>query len=113
MAFVSLLEMRRNAPSKSPTVTFRVNGCGYITKAVYGNGKPSTIEVQIDTEEKTVRLRTGEGLSQKLNGRVGHTFSLPKAARKELIPDGDVSIRLDLTMGDDGWWYASYKKSEE
>lgn len=113
MAFVSLLEMRKRTPSKNPAVTFRGNGIGFITKAVYGHGKPSTIEVQIDAEEKTVRLRTGEGLSQKLNGRVGHTFSLPKAARKELIPDGDVSIRLDLTMGDDGWWYASYKQAEE
>ena len=113
MAFVSLQEMRKHTHSKSPTVTFHGNGCGYITKAVYGDGKPSTIEVQIDTTEKSVRLRTGEGLPQNLSGRVGHTFALPKAAQKELIPSGEASIKLDLKRGEDGWWYGSYKSREE
>ncbi|EOV9552185.1 hypothetical protein ACN5L0_001601 [Cronobacter turicensis] len=108
MGFVSLNDMRASTPSKEPSVTFRKNGVGYITKAIYGDKKPSTIEVQIDMAEKKVRIKTGENFLQKLNGRVGHTFSLPKAAAKEVIPPGESSLKITLTEGEDGWWYGEY-----
>ncbi|EPS2706728.1 hypothetical protein [Cronobacter turicensis] len=111
MAFVSLNEMRVTTPSKAPSVTFRANGVGYITKAIYRDKKPSTIEVQIDISEKKVRLKTGDNFLQKLNGRVGHTFSLPKAAAKEVIPPAESSIKIILTEGEDGWWYGEYGNS--
>ncbi|EOL8940765.1 hypothetical protein ACM91Y_002239 [Cronobacter dublinensis] len=111
MAFVSLNEMKGSTSSKAPSVTFRVNGVGYITKAIYRDKKPSTIEVQIDIGEKKVRLKTGNNFLQKVTGRVGHNFSLPKAAAKEVIPPGESSIKITLTEGEDGWWYGKYGNS--
>lgn len=111
MAFVSMSELRAfsrtYSPSHQPSLTVRY-GTAYITKAVYGDTKPSSIEVQIDAETKQVRVRTGEGLPNKLNGRVGHTFSFPKAAAKEIIPDGTKAVKIALSKEADGWWYGSY-----
>lgn len=111
MAFVSMSEMRKFSrtylPPHQASLTVRY-GTAYITKAVYGDVKPSSIEVQIDAATKQLRLRTGEGLSYKLSGRVGHTFGFPKAAAKEVIPDGEKSLKIILTKGDDGWWYGTY-----
>ncbi|CAM7369821.1 hypothetical protein PHDIMM138B_07270 [Phytobacter diazotrophicus] len=116
MAFVSMSELRKfsrtYSPSHQASLTVR-HGTAYITKAVYGDTKPSSIEVQIDAEKKQVRLRTGEGLSHKLCGRVGHTFSFPKAAAKEVIPSGGKSLKIILTSGGDGWWYGEYQQQEE
>lgn len=115
MAFVSMSELRKfsrtYSPSHQASLTVRY-GTAYITKAVYGDAKPSSIEVQIDAETKQVRLRTGEGLSHKLCGRVGHTFSFPKAAAKEVIPSGGKSLKIILTSGGDGWWYGEYQQQE-
>lgn len=115
MGFVSVSEMRkftRNySASRIPTVTLRRTGTAYITRAVYGDTKPPTIEVQLDTEEKIIRIRTGEGLAYKLIGRVGHTFSFPKRAAQETIPEGEKSVKIELTKMADGWWYGSYSNN--
>lgn len=114
MSFISLSEMRAfsrtYSPSHQPTVTVRY-GTAYITRAVYGEEKPSSIEVQIDAESKQIRIRVGDGLPSKLNGRVGHTFSMPKAAAKEIIPTGEKSVKISLEKDADGWWYGSYTES--
>ena len=62
MAFVSLTEMRAITFSRGPSVTFRNNGIGHITKAVYSSEsaskeKPSTIEVEIDSAVKKYVLK--------------------------------------------------------
>ncbi|CAI0910867.1 hypothetical protein [Serratia quinivorans] len=115
MAFLSIDTMRKFSrnDAKSPTVTFRRTGNGYITQAVFDGPKQPTIDVQIDMGEKKVRLRTGENLSRKLIGRVGHTFGFPRKAADEVIPKEEKAIRIKLEKGDDGWWYGSYEAQEK
>lgn len=112
MAFIQFSEMKKFSRPRDnsalPSVTIR-NGAGYITKAVYGKSKPPTIDVQIDNQTKTIRLRTGECLPQKLSGRVGHSFSVPAAVAKLIIPEGEKSLKIYLDKSNDGWWYGQYE----
>lgn len=112
MSFIQFSEMKRfyrpGNNNAAPSVTIR-NGTGYITKAVYGKSKPSTIDIQFDHQTKTIRLRTGEGFPQKLYGRVGHGFSVPVAVAKLIVPEGEKSLKIYLDKSNDGWWYGNYE----
>lgn len=116
MAFVSISEIKGIASEDrrcvGPTLTINKRGVGYITRAVYGETKPTTIEVEIDFEEKAIRLITGDCYAKKLVGRVKHSFNVPAAARRKLLPDGEDKLTIALTKSNDGWWYGSFGRED-
>ncbi|WP_065804746.1 hypothetical protein [Klebsiella quasipneumoniae] len=112
MAFVSIIEMRKNTSGDKrctgPSITITAHGTAYITRALYTDKKPSSIEMEVDIEGKMVRVKTGEGYQKKLTGRVRHTFNVPVFVRRKVLSEGEKSRRINLTKSDDGWWYGSY-----
>ena len=116
MAFVPINEVKKISCEDrrlvSPTLTIYGHGSACITRAVYDEIKPSTIEVEVDFEMGKVRLKTGLNLSKKLYGRVGHTFSVPVAVRRKVLPDAKAKLTIPLTRYDDGWWYGTFKGDE-
>ncbi|HBT0394441.1 TPA: hypothetical protein ACRXX2_003552 [Klebsiella pneumoniae] len=114
MAFVSITEikkyMRDDKRCVGPTVTVNSFGTAYISRAVYGSEKPSSIDVEVDIDEKIIRLKTGNGFSKKLTGRVGHTFCVPVFVRRQILSKGEKTIKIRLTKSEDGWWYGSYEE---
>ena len=100
MAFVS----QRNIKGwqKSPTVRFRKTksgaGGGSISKAVPLRG--NRIDIQIDEEARKVRLGIDQqGVSCNATGSFSCSLNIFRIV-------GDKKI--DLTDGDDGWWYGDY-----
>ena len=112
MAFVSIDKMkkftREDSRCTGPQLTITVKGIGYINRALYDDVKPSTIEMEVDFETRQVRLRVGENLPKTLTGRVKHTFNIPVAAYKNIVPAGEKNIKIALTKSDDGWWYGRF-----
>ena len=106
MAFVSI---KRDLPpglkSLPPFVVFRKPGSGKCTgnlnKALPLRGK--TIDVQIDSERKILRLAECETgfVVYKFGG-----FTCPAETVAE-VGEG----RIWLTLADDGWWYGSYAEA--
>lgn len=117
MAFVSINNMkkftREDRRLVGPTLTINKRGVGYITRAVYDEIKPTTIEVEIDFDEKRIRLITGDSYTKKLVGRLGHTFNVPVAVRRKLLVEGQEKLVVPLTKSDDGWWYGRYQQEGE
>jgi hypothetical protein len=117
MAFVSIDKMKKftrdGGGNSGPAITITSRGIGYVTQAVYGSKKPSTIEIEIDVDEKIIRLKTGDDFNTKLTGRVRHTFNIPVAVRREIVPDNEARIKIQLEKSDDGWWYGRYSEAEQ
>lgn len=116
MAFVSINEMkkftREDKRYVGPTLTINHRGVAYITRAVYGDIKPATIELEIDFDEKKIRLITGESYAKKLVGRLKHSFNVPVAARRKLLPGDLKKLIIPLTKSEDGWWYGTFKAED-
>lgn len=115
MAFVSINEMkkftREDKRYVGPTLTINKRGVGFITRAVYGDIKPTTIEVEVDFDEKLIRLITGDVYAKKLVGRLKHTFNIPVSVRRKLLSDGHEKMVVPLTQREDGWWYGNYSEA--
>lgn len=114
MAFVSISKIkeisRTDRRCVGPKLTINKRGVGYITRAVYDEIKPTTIEVEIDFDAKAIRLIVGDCYSKKLVGRVKHSFNVPVAARRRILSGGEEKLTIDLTKSDDGWWYGKYQE---
>ncbi|EMC7877747.1 hypothetical protein [Enterobacter roggenkampii] len=100
MAFVS--QRNINGRQKSPSVRFRKTksgaGGGSISKAVPLRGK--RIDIQIDEGTRKVRLGIDQqGVSCNATGSFSCSLNIFRIV-------GDKKI--DLTYGDDGWWYGDY-----
>ena len=112
MAFVSINKMKKFTREDSrcvgPQLTITERGMAYITRAIYDEVKPSTIEMEVDLESKQIRLKTGNNLSKNLIGRLKHTFHVPIAVRKKIVPVGEKHLKIALTKAEDGWWYGSF-----
>lgn len=118
MTFISVSTIKKvrkdkvsNVPAK---LTIRRRGMAYITKAVMAAAGDQTIDVQLDQLAKTVRVKTGAGLPYQLSGRVGHTFYVNSTVAKIFMRHAsaqDEALIMELTKGDDGWWYGSYEIS--
>lgn len=112
MAFVSINKIkevtRHDRRCVGPKLTINKRGVGYITRAVYDEIKPTTIEVEIDFDSKKIRLMVGDCFTKKLGGRVMHSFNVPVAARRKILSDGQDKITMDLTKSEDGWWYGEF-----
>lgn len=116
MAFVSINNLRKftreDGRMASPIITITNRGVAYITRAVYDEIKPSTIDMEVDFEDGKIRLRTGDNLSRKLVGKVKHTFNVPVSVWKKIVPANDMNIKIHLTKSEDGWWYGSFKAED-
>ncbi|HHD7476610.1 TPA: hypothetical protein ACOVJJ_004465 [Klebsiella oxytoca] len=114
MAFVSRIEMRKYMHDDNrcagPTVTINALGTAYISRALYGDKKPSSIDMEVDIETKMVRIKMGDGLPKKLNGGVRHMFNVPVFVRRQILAKGEKVLKIHLTKSDDGWWYGSYQE---
>jgi len=111
MAFISIASLAKYTRNDSPApkLTVRANGSCHLTKIVVAEF--NTVEVEIDTEEKLIRLKTGANYSRKLTGRVGVCFAIPSAVYRDVLNPGETKRELPLTLSDDGWWYGSYAAS--
>lgn len=107
MAFVSVKHIRAHQREpKEPIFYVSSDGLCRVTQTISGGA--ARVEVQIDFQAKTVRLRVGDGLSNKLCGKYHNRFSVPKAAAELMIPVGADRAEILMTLHDDGWWYGSY-----
>lgn len=100
MAFVSQRNM--NGWTKSPSVRFRKTksgaGGGSVSKSVPLRGE--RIDIQIDEEARKVRLGIHQlGVSCSASGSFSCSLNVFRIV-------GDK--RIDLTDGEDGWWYGDY-----
>ena len=115
MAFVSINELKKFTREDNrcvgPTLTINKRGVGYITRAVYGDIKPTTIEIEVDFDEKLIRLMTGDGYAKKLVGRLRHSFNIPVAVRRKILLDDQEKMIVPLTQHSDGWWYGNYSEA--
>lgn len=101
------------AERRQPTLTVWGKGCAAINKACYsGLEKPDSIDVEVDTKNKVIRLKTGSLLKKKLYGRIGHSLSFPTSLASEIIGAGEGKKVIDLMSGEDGWLYGSYSAKE-
>jgi len=110
MAFTKTKDLYKKEMNIKPNnlrhISIYWNGACIITKNI-SKSNP-TAELEIDFDEKIIRVRTGEGLQNKLTGRVGTSFSCPKAVHSVVIPRRDKKRVVELTEKPDGWWYGSY-----
>lgn len=100
MAFVSQKNM--NGWVKTPSVRFRKTksgaGGGSVSKAVPLRGE--RIDIQIDEDTRQIRLGIDEkGVSCHATGSFSCSLNV-----FQIVGDK----RIDLTEGEDGWWYGKY-----
>lgn len=111
MAYVSQAniskELGRGRGSKTPSISFRMTKSGStgcrVTK-VTGLYSES-IDIQIDEEESKLRIGKAEN-AYKVSDQ--GSFSVSKRVLR-MVAKGDLSsVRVELSQGNDGWWYGSY-----
>lgn len=111
MAYVSQAniskELGRGRGSKTPSISFRMTKSGStgcrVTK-VTGLYSES-IDIQIDEEESKLRIGKVDGA---YNVSDQGTFSVSKRVLRMVAKGSDVSVRVELSKADDGWWYGSF-----
>lgn len=92
-------------------ITLKLNTSGstgvWLTKPTGLQGQ--TVDIEIDEETKRLRVGIREsGFKVSDKG----AFSLSKKTFRCLSPKSDVTQRIELTKGEDGWWYGSYAEGD-
>jgi hypothetical protein len=115
MAFKTIVKQkyRRNKDgsiAKVPRISIRRVSHAYLSRLVRGDDAIKTLRFEIDENTKRFRLKMdpeGDVRVQKKG-----TFTIAANVVRTILPVDKHGLRFDLTLSDDGWYYASYNPKD-
>ncbi|RTY53656.1 hypothetical protein EKL29_21295 [Pantoea sp. YU22] len=97
--------------ANTPSLVVYHTGAAMLSRNILPDRKVKTMSVQHDTATGQIRLKQDAEGETALFGRVGTTFYLPVAYRRDCeIAKGSPAV-VPLELAGDGWWYGQIGRS--